>query len=162
VKLLALQYHDLFQNTTTAPFITVERYWNISKCVSAINPDLLMTGNASVLPIIDQVDQMIDFEKQMYVRAWHIFLDSYSAIVLDDELIGTRSKSVKSKALSNQKAGKEGIKNDAIADTVLHAIFSVAHKQHLNYNQQMTVMNLVDQIYDPLSSGAHNVIWAAD
>jgi hypothetical protein len=58
---------------------------------------------------------------------------------------------VQSKSISQRKAGKEGTKNDAVADSFLRAIVAIRHKERLDFNQKAAVQELVSKYIRVLS-----------
>lgn len=146
LEYLEARFFQTHANCTTSPYISRDRYLEITSCIRGIDPDDETEGQDTWSSSIDDIDKMREFEKGMYKMSRKVFLTPHSQLVIDDELVGSRSKSVQSKALSHRKAGKEGLKNDAVADSFLKAMLSVRHKQRLGYSQHNVVQELVKEI----------------
>ena len=65
-------------------------------------------------------------EKEVFSKSVETLLNrSNGHLVIDDELIGSRSKDVESKTLSNRKAGKEGPSADCVACSFTSVLYGV-------------------------------------
>ncbi len=103
-----------------------------------------------------------NFEDTAFGVVRRIACTPYACIVIDDELVPTRSNGVESKILSNRKAGGEGIKNDAVADSLLRIFLGVRHKQRMGYSQANTVPLLLDKVCEARRGALRDGIVTAD
>jgi len=91
-------------------FISKTRYLQILKLLTAIDPDELPAAAQSDewLSEADSIMALQDFETSVYLQCRRMFLNAFSTLVLDDELIGCQSKSVQSFACSDKKSKRKG------------------------------------------------------
>lgn len=132
------------------PFLTKERFLQILRCLTVFDPDGEKFGN-NFRARVDTLGSkdMRDFEERMFRDTRLMFLNEHSVVVLDDELIGSQSATVESRAFSNRKAdGKCGFKNDAIGTSPLGVILAVRHKERLGYNQKNAAKQLLVNFSD--------------
>jgi len=97
-----------------------------------------------------------ELEEKMFAPSIKLIMNKRSGeLVLDDELIGSRSNDVECKTLSYRKAGKEGPVVDAIADSHLGCILGM--RLHVKGETELSnIMSLVNRFPTLLSSN-HNV-----
>jgi hypothetical protein len=125
----------LLQNTRNFPAITtiiqLDRYKELTQCVRAINPDYATNTRHSWGGVIDNVANMREFESAVFGPSRKICMTPNAIIVVDDELVSCRSKTVQSRIISQRKRGKDGLKNDSIACSITRIVLGVRHKQRI-------------------------------
>lgn len=135
------------QLAATSPVLKKGRYLQILKTLTAIDPDAHSAGPDNWRAGVDTIEECRPFEAKVYEQCRRMFLNSFSTLVLDDELIGSQSSTVESLARSSRKAdGKSGFKNDAIASSFLRLFVAVKHKERLDYNQMSTAKDLIQAV----------------
>ena len=83
--------------------------------------------------------ELAPLEKEMFAKSIDTLMPKCNAhLVIDDELIGSRAKDVKSKTVSNRKAGKEG----PVADCVACSFTSVLYGVRLRIRGEKMVDNI--------------------
>jgi len=132
---------------SSSPFLSKDRYLQILTCLTAVDPDSIPADTSQWRSRTDTIPQLRKFEEEVYLQSRRMFLNAFSTLVLDDELIGLMSKTVESFAKSARKTdGKGGFKNDAVATSFLRAFVAVRHKERLGYKQDKTCQDLVREI----------------
>jgi len=135
-------------NLATVPVLDKERFGEIRGCLTTIDPDRAQNTSTTWGSKIDDVAQMREFEKGVYAKARRMLGTIWLCFALDDELVAMRSKTLQSRSLSNRKAGKDGLSNNAIADAFLNCILGIRHKVRCGYKQLNTVQELIDELLD--------------
>jgi hypothetical protein len=145
----------LLQNTRNFPAITtiiqLDRYKELTQCVRAINPDYATNTRHSWGGVIDNVANMREFESAVFGPSRKICMTPNAIIVVDDELVSCRSKTVQSRIISQRKRGKDGLKNDSIACSITRILLGVRHKQRIEYKQLEQVKELLHELAQSIS-----------
>ena len=142
IDLLESAFQKKFKEQLVHP-ISLNRFKELFKCVRGSNPSKQMAGQLSWTSTIDTVPFFSEFETKSFEPIRRMLLTSKACLVIDDELVGSRSRSVQSKAISDRKANKEGIKNDAVGCALTRVLVAVKHRKRLEYSQHETVEELI-------------------
>lgn len=156
IQMLEDQYARKFQEKIT---ICQTRFTELFRCIRGSNPSAHTPRGSSWSSTIDTIRFFRDFEEKAFEPARRMLLTCKACLVIDDELVGCRSSTVQSKAISNRKAGKEGLKNDGVACSLTRVMVAVKHKQRIGYNQHETVEALIQLLNGEATEG---MIFAAD
>ncbi|GBG24663.1 Histone acetyltransferase HAC5 [Hondaea fermentalgiana] len=116
--------------------LPLERFKQILKHVSAIDPSSFQTSGATFGPSTDLVESMRHFEQSLFVSTRRLTASHDGILVVDDELVGTRSKEVHQ---------ADSVKNDAVADSLLRIMHAVRHNGW-EYNQAAAVESLLTDV----------------
>jgi hypothetical protein len=105
--------------------------------------------NSSSARWIDQrntLDHLHLLEKKIFEHSIEFFFDSsYSCLVLDDEMIGSKALNVETKIVSDCKAAGEGPTCDCICDSLFQFVLGVCIKTVAN-SQIVNVEKLLDYL----------------
>jgi hypothetical protein len=142
--------------------LEIKRFKQIWNLLSTHSPDKDIGDENSWPQTIDTIAKMRDFENSIYEKSRIVAITRSMCAVIDDELVSSRSKELQSKSISNRKAGKEGGKNDAIADSFLRTFLMVKHQERVDYNQGRTVAELLDVIQQVLQGSPQGLWLTAD
>ncbi len=119
---------ELKYQGTHVTLLTVERYKEVLGLLKASDPAHDANTGTTWGGVVDDVEKFRDFEKQVFQVMRTIAVNRNSCVTLDDELVGALGKTVQSKAFSDRKAAREGVKNDATACATTRLLLTVAHK----------------------------------
>ena len=93
----------------------------------------------------NRLQNLEELEEKMFAPSIKLILNKKNGeLVLDDELIGSRSSDVECKTLSYRKAGKDGPVVDAIADSHLGCILGM-HLRVKGETELSNVMNVINR-----------------
>jgi hypothetical protein len=147
---------ELLNNTAKARdpgvapvLLSLERFKQLANAVTGIDPEALAAAQAAAsgwCPATDVIKLVRSMEEAAYRNVKRLAVTRHLTIVLDDELIANRSLSNQSVMINARKAGKEGIKNDAVADAFARLFLHGRHKERLGYTQHEAVRELLDEL----------------
>lgn len=159
-----LRKHLIVEHSNLVHLLLDEkRFRRIKDLLSTHSPDNdIYDGETAWSQTVDKISKMREFENTIYEKSRLVAITRCMCVVIDDELVSSRSQELQSKALSNRKAGKEGGKNDACADSFLRTFLAVKHQERLGYSQQSTVKELLDMLYNVLQGSPQGLWLTAD
>ncbi|CAK9069693.1 Outer membrane protein MIP (Macrophage infectivity potentiator) (Peptidyl-prolyl cis-trans isomerase) (PPIase) (Rotamase) [Durusdinium trenchii] len=146
----------IFKGITGEKPMDHPRFTALLKSLTPINPSKEgQFGNGRFGQTVDHIAKMREFEEKLFEATRTVTYSQHRTVVIDDELVGSRSKQVQKRMMSDRKAGRDGIKNDAIADSLHRIMLAVRHHERLHYSQRKAV----DEVFSALDgngSGAAN------
>lgn len=141
---------------------SLARVKDIAKHLSPKDPHDEVTGNGKYVDKSDTINGIRKFENVAFEKSRKIYGNPDIHVSIDDELVGSRSKEVQSKALSHRKADNEGIKNDAVADALFRVVLALRHKERLGYSQERAVQELLRAISKDVNEKLDGMCATAD
>eukprot|EP00515_Schizochytrium_aggregatum_P005539 CAMPEP_0202046726 /NCGR_PEP_ID=MMETSP0963-20130614/1476_1 /ASSEMBLY_ACC=CAM_ASM_000494 /TAXON_ID=4773 /ORGANISM="Schizochytrium aggregatum, Strain ATCC28209" /LENGTH=1146 /DNA_ID=CAMNT_0048611395 /DNA_START=175 /DNA_END=3614 /DNA_ORIENTATION=+ len=153
---------DLLQSLQKL-ILTEDRYNEILGSFSAQQSSMVDSSSEVWDGEHDHVKEFRKFETEVLAMSRQIMAFNDLALTIDDELIGSRAGDVQSKTIAHRKAGKEGLKNDAIAESTSRVLLAVKHRERIDYSQDVVVESILSEVCEAYGNrGGSNIVVCAD
>ncbi|CAK9112009.1 60S ribosomal export protein NMD3, partial [Durusdinium trenchii] len=148
------------KHTTATEPLSKERFFDLLESVSGVNPHHEVSGSSCFDQNADLIAKMRDFERVLFEPTRRLTGSKHQHIVVvDSELVGSRSNGVPQRGISACKAAEDVIKNDAIADSLFGNVLGVRHQERIGYSQDGAIAELLRVVNTGSSSEPGVLHW---